>query len=153
MEIFLLDMNIGGTVYHHVVAELGCNKNIAVVLVGSSTLLAYRDKPHQICHALMMNDSLSAIMMRNCHITDEIADILSFYLKNHLTIKHVRLNWNRNNNKALLQLLSLSCITEALKSRNDLITIDLDNNHLPEKVLCDLADAIENNINLQEVSL
>ncbi|XP_065915191.1 uncharacterized protein [Dysidea avara] len=149
MEFFLLDMNIGGTIYHHMVAELGHNQNIAVVLVGSSTLLAYRAKPHQICHALMINDSLSAIMMRDCHITDEIADILSLYLKNHPTTKHVRLtNWN---SKALLQ--PLSCITEALKSRNDLITIDLDSNHLSEKVLCDLADAIENNINLQEVSL
>ena len=152
MEFFLLDMNIGETVYHHMVAELGRNKNIAVVLVSSSTLLAYRAKSHQICHALMMNDSLSAIMMRDCHITDEVADILSLYLKNHPTTKHVSLtNWNRNNNKALLQ--PLSCIMEALKSRNDLITIDLGSNHLSEKVLCDLADAIENNINLQEVSL
>ena len=152
MEVFMLDMNTGESAYHHMVAALEDNQNVAVVLVSSNTFLAYRAKSHQISHALtLINDSLSTLFMRDCHVTIDFANIVSSYLRDHPMTK--RISITNQKRKTITQLQPLLLITKALKTRNNLISIDLDNNHLSEKVLCDLADAIKNNINLEEVSL
>lgn len=153
IQVFLLDANIRNRVYHRLITKLGQNQNVSVVLVSDSALLAYRAKPHQICNALIMtNDSLRDILLRDCHITKEVADHVSLYLKNHTMTKLVSItNWNRKT--AAMQQEPLSDIVISFKSITNLLSIDLDSNQLPETVLYDLANAIENNIDLEVVSL
>ena len=150
MEVFFLDMYITRSAYHHMVEALQGNQNFAVVLISSNTLLAYRAKPHQISGALiMMNESLSAIFMRDCCITSDVANVVSLYLREHQMTKYVSItNWKKK-----IELQPLSLVIKALESRSNLISIDLDGNCLSETALCDLANVIKNNKSLQEVSL
>jgi len=151
LEAFLLDFYYTSeSSYHYAITELENNQNISVMLINSSTLLAFRAKPHQIFRALIMtNEALNAILLRDCCITNEAVDTISLYLKNHPMVKFVSItNWKRK-----IPLQPLSHIINALKSRNQLLGIDLSGNRLSESASFDLADSIRNNINLEEFSM
>ena len=148
IEIYLIDKNTHETAYHDVVAELQHNRNLAVMLVNSTTLLAYRAKSFQICDALTMNESLTALLLRDCYITDETANVISPFLIKCKSFKIISIThcWKQDCEASLTTLKAFSTI-------NTLTHIDLRNNDMTEKVAVNLANAIRANIFLEVLLL
>ena len=148
IEIYLIDKNTHETAYHDVVAELQHNRNLAVMLVNSTTLLAYRAKSFQICDALAMNESLTALLLRDCYITDETANVISPFLIKCKSFKIISIThcWKQGCEASLTTLKAFSTI-------NTLTHIDLRNNDMTEKVAVNLANAIRANIFLEVLLL
>ena len=148
VEVYLIDKNTHETAYHDIIAELGFNNNLSVTLLNSYTLLAYRAKLHQIADALSMKDSLKSILFRDCEITNDIATLVSSYLRNDNLLKSFSVTHCRKIDYKALQL-----VLKALKNVWNLTLLDLSDNHMSEVAADELAQAISNNVDLEALFL
>ena len=148
IEMYLLDKNTKDNSYHQIVAELKENRSLSVMLISSNTLIGYRCNYHQLMNAInMINKSLKGIILRNCLISDDIANVLSLSLINccYLQCLIVSDCIVKSDQQAFIVIL------QALM-RNSLIEY-LSLNNMTEQEGKDLANVVKNNSNLVQLGL
>ena len=89
IEVYLLDKNTQDNLYHQIVAELEQNLSLSVMLVSDNTLVGYRINCNQLTNALIMNGSIESVILRDCLISDDIANILSSHFVKYHNLKHL----------------------------------------------------------------
>ena len=153
IEVYLLDKNTQDTLYHQVVAELEQNLSLSVMLVSDNTLVGYRINCNQLTDALIMNQSIKSVILRDCLISDDnnmtglIAGELTNVIKNNSNLEHLDLRSND------LGPTATNLILQALKGNHKLKILNLNDNNMTGKVSEELANVIENNCNLEALAL
>ena len=82
IECFVIDKNIQENVYSRIASELNVNKDLAVLIVNPTALLAYRANDQQIINGFTMaNKCITSLIMRCCVLTDEACALISTFIK------------------------------------------------------------------------
>ena len=81
IECFVLDKNVQENVYSRIASQLNANKDLSVVIVNPSSLLAYRANNQQIIYGLNVNQWMTSFIMRDCLVTDEASTLMSACIK------------------------------------------------------------------------
>ena len=143
MEGFVIDKNSEETLYCKIASELYTERKYSVVIVNVSTLIGYRANKQQVSDGLAMNDSIVNLIMKKCHIGDETAKIISFYIKTSNMIIATFENCTFNN--------SASKITfEALSSISSLRVLIINNTNIDDVAV---ASVIKSNTGIELLSL
>ena len=87
IEIYLLYNNSWNTSYEEITKGLLQNHNLSVMIVENDRLLGYRISQHQLIDGLGINNSLHYIILGHCHITVNMANVLSSYFKENHNFK------------------------------------------------------------------
>ena len=111
MEGFVIDKNSEETLYCKIASELYTERKYSVVIVNVSTLIGYRANKQQVSDGLAMNDSIINLIMKKCHIGDETAKIISFYIKTSNMIIATFENCTFNNSASKITFEALSSIS------------------------------------------
>ena len=143
MEGFVIDKNSKETLYCKIASELYTEMKYSVVIVNVSTLIGYRANKQQVSDGLAMNDSITTLIMRTCHIGDETAEIISCCIKASNLKTVIFANCTFNNSASKITFESLSSIS----SLRDLVI----NNTIIDDVA--VASVIKSNSGIQMLYL
>ena len=81
METFVIDTNIQENLYCTIASKLYENKNLSVMIINTSSLLAYRANKEQFRNSFNMNDFINKLILKDCFISDETSVLLSSFIE------------------------------------------------------------------------
>ena len=81
IESYVIDKNMQENAYSRIASELNVNKNLSVMIVNASSLLAHGANSQQIIDGFNMYKWITNLVMRNCVLTDEASILMSSYIK------------------------------------------------------------------------
>ena len=81
IESYVIDKNMQENAYSRIASELNVNKNLSVMIVNASSLLAHRANNQQIMHGFNMCKWITNLIMRDCVLTDEASALMSSCMK------------------------------------------------------------------------
>ena len=67
--------------YSRIASELNVNKNLSVMIVNASSLLAHTANNQQIMDGFNLNKIVTHLIMRDCVLTNEASILMSSYIK------------------------------------------------------------------------
>ena len=108
-----------------------------------NTLLGYRTSSHQLVEGLMLTNSLDVLLLKFCHITDDVVDQLKLEKLESLLISDCKWKGHSSVTK-ILQMLKKTCTLRYL---------NLSSNKLSGEVAKYLADVICNNTSISTLYL
>jgi len=143
IECFVVNKNTEEILYSKIASWLYTNKQLSVVIVNVSTMIGYRANEQQISDGLAMNNSITNLILKECCIDDEIAEIISCYIRssNMILAAFNGCTFTNSSDKVIFEALSYIKSLKFLninRTRIDNTAINL---------------VIENNVNLHYVYL
>ena len=136
LETFVIDKNIPEALYGNVASHLWLRSDYSVMVVNASTLLGYRANSQQISDGFTLNDSVAHLVLRDCIIDYETANIISCGIKN-TNIKLVAIE------HCTLDSDGTKLILKALSSVHSLRAIFLYGMHIDDTVTSALSSVIK----------
>ena len=147
METFIIDKSIQEAVYAKIASQLLENSQVSVMIINMWSMIAYRANKQQIIDALKINEELYGLIMSNCVVDDETAELISQYIKNKRIMMFALFSecFFINNNSKL--------IFDGLSSITTLLCLQFNSTVINEDAIVSLASVITCNKNLNLVQI
>ena len=144
IELILFQKYAPDLSFFKAIRQLLRNQHVAVMVRNENTLLGYRTSSHQLVEGLLLVHSINFLVLKFCHISDDVLDNLRFEHLESLLISDCK--WSGVNS-------SITSILQSLKEISTLKILNLSCNNLSGEVTKDLADIIYSNASITALYL
>ena len=146
MKGYISNKNLEETLYCRIASKLYTNNQLSVVILNVSSIIMHKANKQQIRDGLVMNNCITNLIMKECCIDDETAEIISCYIKtsNMICVVFEGCTFYSSASKVIF---------DALSSISTLKYMIIDDSHIDEATALVLSLVIERNIKLSHIQI